>query len=175
MGRQIALVASSADEQLLLAFLREAGPIQLCVRAAVTAAELWLDDFPPFDPTEPRYQYFIWNQAFRWTPRLVQQTPTGGGRIENLDVGPVIEFGRTAIHVFTVDRGVCLGRGRIYWGQRNRHKGFAAWYERVAGWVRRNGENLSSRGAACYCLPNALRIWQARQQRHAVPGAVKEI
>ena len=32
MGRQIALIASPADEQLFLSFLRSRGPVQLCVR-----------------------------------------------------------------------------------------------------------------------------------------------
>jgi hypothetical protein len=168
MGRQIAVVASPADEQSLLSYLRQSGPIQLCVRGAAAAAELWPDALPPFHHT--RVQYFIWNRTFRWTPKVVRQTPEGGGLIENIWAGPVIEFDRTFMDKFRVDRGVCLGNGRIYWGQRNRHKGFPAWYERVAGWVRRNGVNLSARGPGCYCLPDALRVWRARQQGSG-PGA----
>lgn len=173
MGRQIALIASPADEQALLAYLRECGPIQLCVRAAKTAADLWLDDFPPFDPLGPRCQYFIWNQAFDWSPKLIQQTAEGGGLIDEIWAGPVIEFTRTVIlDQPTVDNGIC--RGRIYWAQENTHDGFVAWYQRVAGWVRHNGENLSTRGVACYYLPDALRIWQDRQPSHAEPGAATD-
>lgn len=171
MARQIAVVASPADERSLLVFLREVGPVRLCVRAATTIAELFPDEFPPYHHT--RELYYLWNQAFHWSPRVVQPTPGGGGMIENLEVGPVIEFRRSAMHMFAVDRGVCLGRGRIYWAQRNRHKGFETWYDRVAGWVRRNGENLSTRGSACYCLPDALRTLQAKH-RHAEPGATAD-
>jgi hypothetical protein len=137
----------------------------------MTADALWLDDFPPFDPAQPRYQYFIWNKEFDWSPELVNRTPQGGGLIDDIWAGPVIEFVRTvSMDQFVVDRGACLGRGRIYWAQENRHAGFAAWYELVARWVRRTGANLSSRGPACYCLPDALRLWQARQTRPTGPG-----
>lgn len=172
MGRQIALVASPADEQALLAYLRASGPIQLFVRAAAKAADLWLDDFPPLDPTRPRYQYFIWNKAFEWSPQLVQQTAEGGGMIDDIWAGPVIEFVRTAVKdPLTVNQEIC--RGRIYWAQENSHQDFAAWYQRVVGWVRRNGENLSTRGVACYYLPDALRIWQTRQPTADPTGSLQ--
>jgi hypothetical protein len=98
MGQQIAVVASPNDEQALLAFLRESGPIQLCVRGAGTAAELWPDEFPPFHHT--RTQYFSWNQAFAWTPKVAQQTPDGGGVIEDMATAPVVEFSRTFMDFF---------------------------------------------------------------------------
>jgi hypothetical protein len=161
MGQQIAIFASPADERALLTFLREAGPIQLCVRGADTAAELWPDDFPPFHHT--RTQYFIWNRAFAWTPRLVQRTPAGGGLIEDMATAPVVEFCRTFMHSFQVVDGECLGHGRVRLDERNRRKGMVAWYKRITDWIRRNAVNLSARCRACYCLPDALRILQERQ------------
>jgi hypothetical protein len=160
VGRQIAIVASPVDEQSLVDFLREAGPIQLCLQGAGTKAELFPKAIPPLDP--PRSQLFIWNQQYRWTPKLLHPTPKGGGLIENIYEGPVIELGRVLLDNFSVERGCCLGRGRIYWAHRNRQKGFLAWYERLIRWIRKNGTNLSKRGRACYCLPDALRIWEAR-------------
>src|SRR5262245_21723015 len=134
MGRQIAVVASPADERSFLSFLRGLGSIQLCVEGAETAAELWPDEFPPYHHT--RAQFFDRNQEFRWTPKVVQPTPEGGGLIENLEKGPVIEFDRTAMHMFSVEQGICLGRGRIYWAQKNRHKGFA---RGSSGWLGGSG------------------------------------
>lgn len=167
MGRQIGLFASPVDEETFLAFLRERGPMQLCVRAADSEAGLWLDQFPPYEPT--RFQFFLWNQAFRWTPKL--SGGAGGCVIENLDAGPVVEYCRTWMDGF-LD---CVGRkdryvggnGRVYWGARNRHVGFEKWYESIAAWVRRNGRNLSVRGQARYCLRDALRQWEERQRTAA--------
>jgi hypothetical protein len=169
MGQQIAVVASPTDEQALLAFLRESGPIQLCVRGADTAAELWPDEFPPFYHT--RTQYFIWNQAFAWTPKVAHQTPDGGGVIEDMATAPVVEFCRTFMDSFRVGRGICLGHGRVYLSDRNKRKGMATWYKRITDWIRWRGVNLSGRGRACYCLPDALRLWQERQSNAPVRGA----
>jgi hypothetical protein len=76
---------------------------------------------------------------------------------------PVVEFCRTSLDSFQVEGGICLGPGRVYLSERNRRKGMITWYKRITGWVRRNGVNLSGRGRACYCLPDALRVWQERQ------------
>jgi hypothetical protein len=67
MGRQIAIAATSADEESLLSFLHQSAEIRLFLPCAATIEALWVDRFAPFG----RYhtQYFIWNKAYAWNPK----------------------------------------------------------------------------------------------------------
>lgn len=167
MGQQIAIAATAVDEESLLGFLRESAEIQLFLPCAPTVEEIWVDHFAPFGPYHT--QYFIWNKAYAWKPRFgkINADVKGhGGWPYVLDPchGPVIEFDRTNVDRF-LKRDLATGQyGRIYWAKYNRQKGFAKWFEAILRWVRRNGENLYPElSYGVYCLPDALRLWQARE------------
>jgi hypothetical protein len=166
MGQQIAIAATSADEDSFLGFLRETAEIQLFLPCAATVEELWVNGFAPFSPYHS--QYFIWNKSYAWKPKFGQVNEDVSGQggwpfISNPCNGPVIEFSRTDINRF-LKKDLATGQhGRIYWAKYNRQKGFAKWFDSILHWVRRNGENLYSKSSyGLYCLPDAWHLWQAR-------------
>jgi hypothetical protein len=167
MGQQIAIAATAVDEGSLLAFLRESADIQLFLPCAATVDELWVDRFAPYGPYHT--QYFIWNKAYAWKPKLgrVNAGVKGHGNwpyVSDADHGPVIEFSRTNVDRFLETDLATVQYGRIYWAKYNRQKGFAKWFEAVLRWVRRNSVNLSPKSSVgVYCLPDAWRLWQTRE------------
>ena len=134
MGRQIALIASETDEQAFLTYLRQTSSIQLFRSSAASEAELWVDSFPPYNPLET--QYFIWNTAYTWRPHIIE----GEAGVCHIDLpthGPVIEFQRTNMGAFLKSgpSDTWNAKGRIYWAQYNRQKGFLKWYEAIVRWM----------------------------------------
>jgi hypothetical protein len=167
MGQQIAIAATAADEESFLAFLRESAEIQLFLPWAATVEELWVDRLAPYGPYHT--QYFIWNKAYAWKPkygRANEDVEGHGGWRSVFDKlqGPVIEFSRTNVDQF-LKADLATGQyGRVYWAKYNRQKGFKKWFEAILRWVRRNGVNLYPKSSCgVYCLPDALRLWQARE------------
>jgi hypothetical protein len=167
MGQQIAVAATSVDEESLLAFLRESAYIQMFRPSAATVEDLWVDRFAPYD--QYHTQYFIWNKAYAWKPEFgwVNEDVEGHGGwrfVSNRLRGPVIEFDRTNVDRFLNTDLATVQYGRIYWAKYNRQKGFVKWFEAILRWVRRTGTNLHPKSSyGFYCLPDALRLWQSRE------------
>jgi hypothetical protein len=125
---------------------------------------LWVERFAPSDPYPT--QYFIWNKAYAWKPKVgrTQEKGRTWAYVEDPYHGPVIEFGRTNIEGFLKLDLATVAYGRLYWAQYNRQKGFAQWFEAILRWIRRHGHNLRPKAAsAVYCLPDAWRLWHERQ------------
>ncbi|MDB5353479.1 MAG: hypothetical protein JWN86_4726 [Planctomycetota bacterium] len=167
MGRQIAIVATDADEAQFLAFVRQAADVRLFGSFAPTIEGLWMQDLPP--ERRGHWRCNIWNTAFAWTPEYGQVGPQahdpdciGWSYVSNAGAAPVVEFDRSFFRP--------IREGRLYWAKtfsmvgppRYDMAAFEAWYDSLVTWVRRHGTKEAGRYQPYY-LPDAL----ARRQELA--------
>lgn len=164
MGQQIAAALSPEDEQRLLAFLRESAEISI-YRSWSPQAEP-VKEFSPEPEASP---FYIHNRTFSWVPEFerVEYTEKNFGRtgyyhrLSNTN-GPLLEYSRHPIQAQSPQVS-----GRIYWSkfflmprQEVQYDValFAAWYSRVASWVRRHGKRVTHGTTEPWCLPGARRL-----------------
>lgn len=160
MGRQIALAATRADEQVFLAFLRGTAEIAILESFAETQDKLWVDNFSP--QLNGHWTYTIWNKSFSWEPaykrignKSVDPSMIGWYYTSNRDTAPIIEFSRSDIAHNKF--------GRVYWA-----KDFAApqglvydtdrfskWFDDIVRWVRKAGRRDKKTGV--YFLSDAFQ------------------
>jgi hypothetical protein len=69
VGRQLAVFASPADEESLLAFLRSTAPIRLILPFAASAELLWVESLPPFEAPGAA-KVLLWHTGYRWRPKV---------------------------------------------------------------------------------------------------------
>src|SRR2546422_4172129 len=159
MGRQIPLFAAQADVDALIDFLRDTAEVAIFVGFAETAAGLWIEtprvDEDPF--------FYVWNKRFPWTPNYGRvgenaQNPAHKGwhYVANTGAAPVIEF----------DCGTVAKRryGRMYWskyftapdGLQYDVDAFSHWYDKILGWIRKQGKKRPGDNSGAYYLPKAL-------------------
>jgi hypothetical protein len=156
MGRQTAIIATHADEQSLLAFVRQIADVRLFVMFAPSAEALWTEEIAP--ERVGNFRYHIWNTSFPWEPLYGQVGPQasdpsriGWYFVRNASAAPVIEFDRSRFNP--------IGPGRLYWAKHFSAPhgldydvvGFSKWYDSVVRWIRRQGK----REGSAYYLPDA--------------------
>lgn len=164
-GRSIVIVASPADELLLLDFLRSTADIQLLRHFAPTPAELFIDELAAYGPLW--HTVDIWNRAFPWTPQTAPMTnPPGWVYVSDSLTAPVIELHRTDLANELVERAIA--HGSLCWAKHHMSddppydvESFDRWFSQVVRWVKKIGQTATDRfGVQVLHLPDA---WQLRE------------
>lgn len=108
------------------------------------------------------FQYYIWNEAFQWTPeykQVAQGQLVGWHYVANKSNAPLVEFLRTNLEKQRF--------GRIYWAQYfSAHHGlsydveeFSRWYDSIVHWVKRNARGKVKKRFVVWFLPDAWEIY----------------
>ena len=173
MGRQTAMVATEEDERQLLGFIRSTSVIRILSGVAQTEEELWISDFPPYDPFHSLY--YVWNLSFSWKPDI---RPASEKRdcvvVWDTATAPIIEFSRTdCVSVFCPDNQYLVVGGRLYWCKHHMSKRlaydvakFSQWHDRIIRWVRKYGKKDPAIAGSPYLLPDAWHRWrELREER----------
>src|SRR5690242_19537325 len=112
MGRQVAVELSEHQEASFLAFLRQAGHIQLLRTFAGSERGLFVEQFGPRE--DGNWSFLIWNTSFDWQPvfgRTRNDLAEGEHRdsyfVANAAAGPILEYRRRSNHPQSMP-------GRIY-------------------------------------------------------------
>jgi hypothetical protein len=165
MGRQIQVAMTDSDEREFVEFLRSTSTIQIIESSAPARDRMMVDQLAPRE--DGRWQYFIWNTAFAWTPdygqvsaQAIDSGRAGWSYLRNSSTAPVLEYDR---HHFTDPRGAT---GRIYWAKSLGSgalaydvDAFSEWFDRVVRWVRKHGRREEPRAHERYFLPDAWRTY----------------
>jgi hypothetical protein len=168
MSRNIPIIATACDEQLLLDFLRSRWSIRLARRVAPTPAEIWSDELPVYSGRTA--QLFISNTEFPWSPKLLECEPEADGSrwvfVSDATTAPVIQFTRIDPERFFAGKWTWQSGG-LWWGNSGAYdrSAFSRWYDAVVRWVRKNGERSGRQNDyGRYYLPDA---WSRRQAQPA--------
>lgn len=152
MGRQIAVVLSLRDEELLIDRASAKGPIQIFESFASSPDALRVDRF---DPTlHGHFSYRIWPTRFAWQP-VYAQASTGNWYLKNASTAPILEYSRVPLKNDEP--------GRLYWAGAFSGTpdydlaGFSKWIDSIFRWVRHTATNRAfGKRRDVWVFPDAL-------------------
>ncbi len=169
MGRQVNFYMYGADEAQFVQFVLSQNLVVLLASPTETAVPVTLDRLPNDDPSRILHSdLYFWRQG---DPVTMRRTEIRAGPLEGQILYFVDELSSSVIQFLRSylrgDIGV-LTRGRIWaemWrleeGQFiDKGESFRAWYENIAGWIRRHYEKIRA-GSFCYVGPDARRWYEA--------------